>query len=74
MTYELWDTETNNLMVAYDERRDALRAVCDAIARGGWQAVEDVALIQEDNGGESQFVASGEDLATLSGAAPSASR
>lgn len=63
MIYELWDMETNNLMASYDEEERALDAVREALRRGGEESVIEVALVQEDNRGNSKFIASGSALA-----------
>lgn len=70
MVYELWDMETNNLMASYDDEQRALKAVYDALLRGGERAVDGVALIQEDSLGNSSFIASGGALAERARAMP----
>lgn len=70
MIYELWDMETNNLMASYDDEQRALGAVCEALLRVGEMAVDNVALVQEDALGNSEFIASGPALADRARAIP----
>lgn len=65
MAYEIWDGESGNLLVARPTRSEALTIICDAIARHGEQYVESLALILEDDAGETHVLAEGRDLATL---------
>lgn len=62
MIYELWDIETANVVVSYETEAEALAAVRKAVARHGESYVEGLALIREDDRGESQTMAEGRSL------------
>lgn len=65
MIYGLWDTETNNLVGDFDNRRDALALVLRAIERNGPHDTDTLALDVEDEHGEGQLIAYGPELAEL---------
>lgn len=59
MIYELWDTEGRNLVASFDTETEALQVVRDAVDRHGLDALTTVALVQEDERGESETLAIG---------------
>lgn len=65
MIYGLWDTETNNLVGDFDNRRDALALVLRAIERNGPHDTDTLALDVEDEHGEGHLIAYGPELAEL---------
>lgn len=65
MLYELWETTTINLVASYDDRREALAAILDGVARNGPQSIETLALEVEDDEGNITSIAHGRDLAEL---------
>ena len=66
MHWELWDTETGNLVGDYDSEEDALAVVRDALRRLGPGAITPLALgAEHDEGGlddDLPPVLEGEDL------------
>lgn len=63
--YELWETQSGNLMASYESEAEALRAVADRARRHGSDSVESIALVQVDDAdedGEMVTLASGADL------------
>lgn len=62
MIYELWDMKTVNLVVSYENEAEALAVVREAVAHHGESYVEGLALIREDDRGESHTVAEGRSL------------
>lgn len=61
--YELWDTETGNLMATFVTEAEALDLVREAIRAEGVQTVEGWALGWGDPHGEGAQIAEGADLA-----------
>lgn len=48
LAYELWETESGNLMASYDSEGEALRAISDRAHRHGPSSVLSIALVQVD--------------------------
>ncbi len=65
MTYELWDTETNNIVGVYESEPDALAVVRRAIAIHGVRYADELALLREDTHGNVETLAVGVALAEL---------
>ena len=65
MIFELWDTETNNIVGAYESEDAALAAVQATLRAQGVRAVETLLLGREDDAGESALIAQGHDLVKL---------
>ncbi|MGH2532251.1 MAG: hypothetical protein ACRDJW_08065 [Thermomicrobiales bacterium] len=65
MAFELWDTETNNLVGNYDTREAALQIVQNAIQAHGVDATARLALGYEDRQGRTTLIAQGTDLIEL---------
>lgn len=65
-TYELWDTETNNIVGAWSSEIQAFDVIRKAARANGEAAVRDLALILETDDGESQLIAEGRELLELS--------
>ena len=63
MTYELWDTETRNIVGAYVSEEDALVVVREAIGAHGTRYADTLALVHEDARGAVQTLAVGAALA-----------
>jgi hypothetical protein len=63
--YELWETQSGNLMASYEREDEALRAVTDRARRHGSASVYSIALVRIDEGDEDDemvTLASGTDL------------
>ena len=65
MAYEIWDGETGNLLIVRPSRSEALTIIREAIARHGEQYIDTLALVLEDDTGETHVLAEGRELATL---------
>jgi hypothetical protein len=65
MLYALCDTETNNLVAEYGNRRDVLALVLSGIERNGPGDTDTLSLEAEDESGQVVTVAYGRDLAAL---------
>ncbi len=63
MTYELWDTESRNLVGTYESESEALDFVCRVAREKGWEAAEMLALGEEEKAGRPSLLASGGELA-----------
>jgi hypothetical protein len=64
MSYELWDTETRNIIEAFESEDDALQAARELVAVNPAVYPDALALVFEDDEGESRLVARGAGLAT----------
>jgi hypothetical protein len=63
--YELWETQSGNLMASYERESEALRAVADRARRHGPESITSIALVQideADEDGEMVTLATGADL------------
>ena len=67
--YELWDTETANLVGSYETREDALAVVSEAVEMYGAPTIQTLALVAEERSGRSRTVATGEALIALAASA-----
>ncbi len=63
MSYELWDTETRNLVETFAAEEEALAAVRELIAVNGTVYPAALALAFEDGAGETTLIARGPQLA-----------
>jgi hypothetical protein len=63
MTYELWDTESGNLIQAYENEADALALVRAALDAYGSSYATDLALLVDTGRGDLKTVAAGMELA-----------
>ena len=61
--FELWDTDTRNLMATFTTEAEALTVVRNAICADGPAAVSTWALGWEDSRGRGKQIAAGADLA-----------
>ena len=68
MTYELWSGVSGNLVAAFSSEDAAMDAVRHASVRNGPGYVESLALLMEDDDGESHLIAEGEQLTRRLGA------
>jgi hypothetical protein len=68
MTYELWSGTSGNLLGAFSTEGEAFEAVRRAAARNGAEYVASLALVAEDDAGESELIAEGADLVRRIGA------
>ena len=64
-TYELWDTDSRNMVAEFASRDAALLALHDAVATQGPQALATLALSTEDGDGGSEMIARGDALVAL---------
>ena len=74
LAYELWETQSGNLMASFESEAEALRAIVARARRHGPASVDSIALVQvndADEDGEMVTVASGEDLLVRAEQAPS---
>lgn len=62
MAYELWSTETSNLLADYDTVDAALDAVGRVLREHGPDYVSTLLLGHEDKRGRSRLIATGDDL------------
>ena len=72
MTYELWDTETGNIVGAYATEAEALAMVQRAIGAYGAGYAEGLAVDFDDEEADVQTLAIGAELAARAQAAPPA--
>jgi hypothetical protein len=63
MSYELWDTETRNIIDDFESEDDALKAAQDLVALNPAVYPHSLALVFEDDDGESTLIARGAGLA-----------
>jgi hypothetical protein len=64
-TYELWNTESSNLIGTYPTAQAALCVVYDSLQRFGESSVATIALGREDENGKLLPVAMGRELVKL---------
>jgi hypothetical protein len=57
--FELWDTDTNNLLDDWDTEAQAIEALRGLIELNGPEAMHDLALVSVDDAGVSSTVAYG---------------
>jgi hypothetical protein len=69
MTYELWDTESGNLVQAYGSEAEALALVRAALDAYGSTYAADLALLVDSGRGDVKTLAAGEELAARARAA-----
>ena len=62
MGYELWETQTGNLVASFSHERDALTLVRDAMRQHGQDYAMTLALLREDEAGHITAVAQAGDL------------
>lgn len=67
MTYELWDTDSANLVGAYGTEAEALHIVRQTLAAAGEGRVLTWALAREENNGETTLLAAGTALVQRAG-------
>lgn len=65
VTYELWDTESRNLVAEFDTRHEAMLAVRHTLQTQGRRSVETLALGTEDGDGGGEVIARGAGLVAL---------
>jgi hypothetical protein len=70
MTYELWDTETGNLVEAFSDEHDALRAARELITLNEDVYPAMLTLLSVGERGELATVAEGPALGALAQSAP----
>lgn len=63
MAYELWGTESANLIADFPTEDDALTAVHEALQAGGPSVIAQLAFAYEDDEGETHPLAEGSALA-----------
>jgi len=64
MSYELWDIETRNIVETFDTEADALQATRELIALNALAYPGALALVFEDDEGETTLIARGTGLAS----------
>lgn len=65
MIYELWDTESRNVIGEFDTREAAYAAIREAVAQGGAEAVAQWSLLACDAAGAVHGIASSYELVRL---------
>ena len=65
MSFELWDTESGNLIAVYPSKSAALRFLKTVIEEDGEDAVEQWELFEMRDGEHTESVAFGEQLVAL---------
>ena len=65
LTYELWDTESRNLVAERMSRDEAISFVRHTLATQGRSAVETLVLGTEDGNGDGEVIARGNALIDL---------
>jgi hypothetical protein len=70
VTYELWSAISGNLVGAYSTEEAALEAARRTAVRNGPAYVESLALIVEDDAGDSRVIAEGRQLSRRLGVNP----
>jgi hypothetical protein len=68
MSYELWDIETRNIIGTFESEAQALHATRDLIARNAPAYPDALALVFEDDQGESSLIVKGPRLASRAAA------
>lgn len=63
--YELWETQTGNLMASYARPADALDVVARTARVHGADRIMSFALLQVDTGGDVRTIAAGPELLAL---------
>jgi hypothetical protein len=63
MVFEIWSTESRNLVASFDTEEEALRFVSVTLERSGANAVAGLALAREDESGQIETIAFGHHLA-----------
>jgi hypothetical protein len=61
--FELWDTESRNIIATFSTEARALGMVRRALEMDGPELVESLLLMHEDEHGQSRTIARGQDLA-----------
>ena len=72
MTYDLWDSESGNIIGTFVTRDQALSVVREALSRHGVGYAETLLLGQEDSRGRTKAIARGKKLVQLARALESA--
>lgn len=62
-SYALWELRTNNLIRDFDNEHDALALALRFIKRNGQSSINNLSLTVEDERGEGNLIASGQELA-----------
>lgn len=65
MVYDLWDSDSGNIIGTYSTRDEALSVVREALAKHGAAYVESLLFGQEDGRGRARAVARGKQLVQL---------
>ncbi len=65
MTYELWDTDSRNVIGQFDSEADALAAVLEAVQLNGAESAETFTLIGAFDDGAVKGLAGGRELVEL---------
>ena len=65
MIYDLWDSESGNIIGTFATRGDALSVVRQALAEHGAEYVATLLLGQEDKRGQTKAIAHGKKLVEL---------
>jgi hypothetical protein len=65
MTYELWDTESHNVIGDFDSENEALAAVLEAVELNGEESVSMFTLLAAYDDGSVKGIAGGRKLVEL---------
>ena len=65
MSYEIWDTDTANIVAARNTRDEAIALLRESVKRHGSAPILSLALIFENEEGESTLIAERENLLAM---------
>lgn len=65
MIYDLWDSESGNVVGTFDTKEDALSVVRQALAKHGSEYVETLLFGQQDSRGRTKAIARGKKLVQI---------
>jgi hypothetical protein len=65
VTYDLWDSQTGNIIATFQTKAEALSVVREALSRHGEDYVESLLFGQEDSRGRTKPIAEGKELVSL---------
>jgi hypothetical protein len=65
VTYDLWDSQTGNIIATFETKAAALSAVREALVKQGEEYVATLLFGQEDSRGRTKPLAQGKELVSL---------
>jgi hypothetical protein len=70
--YDLWDSESGNIIGTFDTKEEALSVVRQALAKHGAEYVETLLFGQQDSRGQTKAIARGKKLVQIARGAAAA--